>query len=201
MQSLEHIIDERIKSFPVTTETGKLMMFLEKIKEKHKPTYLHSLRVGMKCMDAASLLEYNEKEMFDAGLLHDVGKLAVPVELLKKTNFTKEDHKAMDIHPVYSYHILLNELPLTAEVALRHHRYESKKKPYPQKLPAVRRDMDLTKICAYARLLSVIDCYDAMTTRHDNHQLEGHNYRDALMAERKGMEGLIERLFEAKILA
>lgn len=201
MQSLERLVDEKIKKAGIEG-SGKLLLYLAKIRDYHIRTYEHSLRVGLKCAGAASLFQYDENEMFCAGLLHDVGKLAVPTEFLNITHgFSEEDHKKIRIHPESGYCMLREVLPFTAEVIVRHHRYEKKRKPYPEKLPKALPGMNLIKVCSYARLLSIIDCYDAMTTRQDDCPVEGHNSMEALIDKRPAMEDVIKRLFEAKILA
>ncbi|MFH1066056.1 MAG: HD domain-containing protein [Nanoarchaeota archaeon] len=200
MQSLERLVDERIKQVGIEG-SGKVLLFLANIKEYHISTYMHSLRVGMKCADAATVLEYDKKEMLYAGLLHDIGKLAVPVDILNITQgFSDNDHAKIKIHPEYGYCMLANSFPFTAEIIVRHHRYEKKRKPYPEKLPKPLTGINIKKACSYAKLLSIIDCYDAMTTRQDDCPVEGHNPMGALIERRPGMEDIIKGLFEARIL-
>ena len=108
-----------------------------------------------------------QNEIYRAGLLHDVGKIRVPVEIINKAGkLTDEEYELIKIHPVTGYHILRNisENSLIAIGAKFHHeRYDGK--GYPNGLEG-------RNIPEVARILGVADSYDAMASNR--------SYRKAL---------------------
>ena len=96
-----------------------------------------------------------------AGLLHDVGKIGVPENILKKSGaLTPEERLEMQNHSRYGYDIV-REIPAytqagIAEAVLQHHeRWDGH--GYPQGLVG-------ENICLEARILAVADSFDAMTS-------------------------------------
>lgn len=101
-----------------------------------------------------------------ASALHDIGKFAIPQELIQKSgNLCKEERDMIDKHAQYGYE-LLSSLPgkymnVAAYIALLHHSYYSD--PVPDGIDE--------KYILYARIVSVADVYDALTSKR--------NYKDA----------------------
>ena len=95
-----------------------------------------------------------------AGILHDVGKIGVPEEILKKQGrLTPEEYAIMKRHPVTSEAILKsfkNTEVILAGIRHHHERYDGT--GYPDSLAG-------DKIPFPARILAVADAYDAMVTR------------------------------------
>lgn len=177
-------------------EIDKIGSLLSKLKAKHQPTYEHCLRVGLKSKEAANCLSYNEEQMFYAGLLHDIGKINIPLEILEKHDgFGKEDYKVIENHPLDGYKMAKLAFPFAAEIILRHHRCGNH--PYPKTLPDEAKDslFNNLHVCRYARLLSVVDFYDAMITRHDSYQFRSRSQKQSLIKARKGMKNIIEKLY------
>ena len=101
-----------------------------------------------------------EQEMiYRAGLLHDVGKIRIPVDIINKPGkLTDEEYDLIKIHPVTGYHILkdISEHYDIAIAAKYHHeRYDGK--GYPNGLLG-------ENIPELARILAIADSYDAMTS-------------------------------------
>lgn len=98
-----------------------------------------------------------------AGLLHDIGKLMVPSEILdKKGGLTPEERAVMQIHPEHGYEMLLqsglkNETDILSGVLQHHERLDGS--GYPRNLMS-------DKIYTYGRILAILDVYDAMAARH-----------------------------------
>ncbi len=92
-----------------------------------------------------------------AALLHDIGKIGIPDAILKKEGKLTDDERAlMNKHPEYSWSILrlFPGLEKASLYALHHHEsYDGS--GYPGKLKGV-------EIPIGARIVSVIDAYDAM---------------------------------------
>jgi HD-GYP domain-containing protein (c-di-GMP phosphodiesterase class II) len=127
------------------------------------------------------------KMMMWAGLLHDVGKALIPVELLNKTSkFDAADRAAMEPHVMHGWELLQKIHEYTAHVIVRHHRYG--REPYPKTLPPLPYHLEPKQetIDAAARLLALADYYDALTTRNNDRN--------------PGCESLIQRLERASVL-
>ena len=145
----------------------------EAVDAKDRYTSGHSKRVAeYSRMIAARMGKTKEEqeEIYRAGLLHDVGKIRVPVEIINKDGkLTDEEYDIIKIHPVTGYHILrgISGSNLIAISAKYHHeRYDGR--GYPNGLEGER-------IPEAARILGVADAYDAMTSNR--------SYRKALPQE------------------
>jgi len=124
-------------------------------------TFHHSLDVAVLCGVVGRWLGYKGEELKDlvlAGLLHDIGKTQIPLEILRKPGkLTPEETKIMQLHTTRGYN-LVKELDLPAAVTyavLQHHEREDGS-GYPLQVTG-------DKIHPFAKLIAVIDIYDAMT--------------------------------------
>ena len=97
--------------------------------------------------------------IYGLGLLHDIGKIGIPEEIINKTSkLTDEEFAQIKEHTVIGYGILKNisDMPELATAARSHHeKYDGS--GYPDKLAGE----DIPEI---ARIICVADCYDAMTS-------------------------------------
>ena len=145
----------------------------EAVDAKDRYTSGHSKRVAEYAQMIALRMgkgKEEQEEVYRAGLLHDVGKIRVPEEIINKAGkLTEEEFNIIKIHPVTGYHILrgIAGSNLIAVGAKHHHeRYDGK--GYPDRLAG-------EKIPEIARILGVADAYDAMTSNR--------SYRKALSQE------------------
>src|SRR5580704_4504678 len=94
-----------------------------------------------------------------ASLLHDIGKLAVPEQILSKPGrLTPEEFEKMKIHPVVGAEILSRvQFPYPVVPIVRSHHEKWDGNGYPDGLSG-------EEIPIGARILSVVDCFDALTT-------------------------------------
>jgi putative two-component system response regulator len=93
------------------------------------------------------------------GYLHDLGKIAVPDEILKKgSDLTAEEWAIMKLHPVTGENICrpLHSLRLVLPI-IRHHHEHSDGSGYPDGLVG-------SEIPVLPRVLQVVDVYDALRT-------------------------------------
>lgn len=113
----------------------KVFKYLEKLKNLHEPTYFHCIRTGLFCAEAERILGMNSRGLFFSGLLHDVGKSDISLDILrKKGELTAEQFAEITKHAELGHKILEKEFPFSAEVVLRHHSHQENN--YPKQLPA-----------------------------------------------------------------
>jgi len=133
------------------------------LKEFDQYTTTHALNVAVLAMGLAEHLRLSSREVRAygvAGLLHDLGKVRVPVEIVQKPGaLTPEEQAVMRLHPVDGARLILdsdNRLDLSASVAFEHH-VMIDGGGYPEK--RTRRD------CHHASMLvHVCDVFDALRT-------------------------------------
>lgn len=136
---------------------------LDKIKETDECTFTHSINTAFYSMFIAICMGLNERQVnnaIQAGVLHDIGKIYVPDEILnKKGSLDKEEYEIIKKHTLYGY-FLLNEfgnfnLEVRRAVLFHHERIDSSGYP----LSACP-----DHIGFISKIVAVADVYDAMTT-------------------------------------
>ncbi|MBR1735754.1 MAG: HD-GYP domain-containing protein [Firmicutes bacterium] len=133
------------------------------IDAKDRYTHGHSRRVAEYSQMIAELAGKSDSECWDiylAGLLHDVGKIGVPDEIINKTSrLSDEEFATIKTHPTIGKNILkrINTTPFLSIGADYHHeRYDG------------RGYQNVTKgeeIPEIARIIAVADAYDTMTSK------------------------------------
>ncbi len=133
------------------------------IDAKDKYTHGHSSRVADYSRKIAEELGKSPRECDDiyyVALLHDVGKIGIPEKIINKEGkLTDEEYSVIKQHSALGAQILqgIREIPFISIGAHYHHeRYDGR--GYPDGLKG-------TDIPEYARIISVADAYDAMTSR------------------------------------
>ncbi len=128
---------------------------------EHETGY-HSYRVTEYALTLARRMRLKESDLSviaKGALLHDIGKIGVPDNiLLKPDTLSHDEWGIMKKHPVFGYKLLkkIEFLEEAAQIVLNHHeRYDGN--GYPQGLS----DEDIT---VGARIFSVVDALDAMTS-------------------------------------
>ncbi len=139
------------------------MLFLLQIKNKDEYTAQHSMNVSTISAAFAMHLGHTQAEVEQAGLcglLHDIGKVRVPEEILNKPGkLTPEEFVEMNKHPTYGRNILMGKAGLfrgAVDVAYSHHE-RLNGCGYPRKLEA-------HKVPYLAQLVGIADTYDALTS-------------------------------------
>ncbi|MBO5388525.1 MAG: HD-GYP domain-containing protein, partial [Lachnospiraceae bacterium] len=132
------------------------------IDAKDRYTNGHSLRVAEYSKEIARRMGKSEKEqdtIYYAGLLHDVGKIRIPVEVINNPGaLSDEEFEQIKIHPVTSYHILkdiFDDHNIKNGAKFHHERYDGT--GYPNGLKG-------ENIPEVARIIGVADAYDAMAS-------------------------------------
>lgn len=166
MSGLEEMLENEFTALDVSLEDKNYIhACLSALKEKDEPTYEHSIKVGIRSSEIAKYMGFDAKTLFFAGLIHDIGKLKISDKILqKKDTLTEEEMDEMKKHPQYTYDLVKDTYKTPAEIALRHHRYKTDF--YPKNLPELNTFPDSkVMVNLYAIILSLVDVYDALTTR------------------------------------
>lgn len=139
------------------------LVALSRLKNTDDYTYMHSVAVCAMMIALARQLKLSDEEVRicgKAGLLHDIGKMFVPIEILNKPGrLTETEFEKVRHHPQAGYELMLrvSGLPAIAlDVCLHHHeRYDGAGYPY---------GLRGTGISLYARMGAICDVYDAITS-------------------------------------
>jgi len=133
-------------------------------------TYQHSLRVASISRKFAEYLQYPEyiiEHIYQAALLHDFGKINVPLDVLhKRIKFTHVEREVMNQHVPDTYRLLkdIPELKIQALLgSLHHERWDGNGHPFKLK------EHDIPFV---SQLISIVDTWDAMTA--------DRSYRDGM---------------------
>ncbi len=143
-----------------STVDGTLLAVAKMVEKRDLYTFGHQRRVAQIALAIASELGLPEDKcalVYRSSIVHDIGKISIPSELLVKPDkLTKVEYDYIKVHPVQGYEIL-KDVPLllpVAEIALQHHeRLDGSGYPY-----GLRGD----EIKLEARIVCVADVFEAM---------------------------------------
>lgn len=155
---------ENARMYEIVRDTfyGVSMALAEALEKRDYYTGGHTNRVSSYCMSIGSRLNLGEKEMealWLASILHDVGKIGVKDAVLQKAGRLDDDEfKAMSLHSQYGSEILSHIKSHRAVIpGVRGHHEQYDGNGYPDSLKA-------DEIPLIARIISVADAFDAMTS-------------------------------------
>jgi diguanylate cyclase (GGDEF)-like protein len=141
---------------------GNLRALSSALTAKDYYTVGHTARVAAYAVLLAGELGWGQRaiqQLEEATYLHDIGKIAVADRVLLKTGaLTEDEWKLMTQHPVISAEIIESLLDEEYVAAVRHHHERYDGSGYPDGLAG-------EQIPLVARLLCVVDSYDAMSSR------------------------------------
>jgi len=168
------IVESGIKKYELITSKTQMLkdlseLFYKTIKSiafaldaKDQYTHGHSMRVTLYSLALANQLNLPSEileEIETAGLLHDIGKIAIPEKiLLKPGKLTEEEFDIIKSHPELGEKLVFNieKLKLISNWLKSHHeRYDGK--GYPDGLVG-------EHIPISSRIIAIADTYDAMTS-------------------------------------
>ncbi len=138
---------------------------LHGIRDYDDMTYVHSLNVSLICSIFGAWLKLPADEiriLTLAGLLHDIGKMLVPREILTKANkLTEEEYDLIKQHSIKGYQALKDhpfDIRIKYAALMHHERCDGS--GYPNGFKS-------EQIEEFSKIIAIADVYDAMTSnRH-----------------------------------
>ncbi len=173
----------RIKSLLRTRNLNKSLTSIENVlislakavEAKDKYTQGHIERVSSMALSVGRFLDISNQDLKALRMgciLHDIGKISVPREILNKSErLTEDEWEMLRLHPIIGYKICL---PLKKSLGaalnvIRHHHEKLDGSGYPDGLKG-------NQISTLARIAAIVDIYDALTTNRP--------YRKAMAREK-----------------
>ena len=177
------------------TRNPSALISLARLKTADDYTYMHSVAVCALMVALAKQINLNEEHTRSAGmagLLHDLGKAAIPLAVLNKPGkLTDEEFTVIQSHPVHGY-LMLKEGGSVEDAVLdacRHHHEKMDGSGYPDKLKG-------EEISLIARMTAICDVYDAITS--DRPYKRGWDPAESLRRMAEWTKGHFDpRLFQA----
>jgi putative nucleotidyltransferase with HDIG domain len=135
---------------------------LHGIRDYDDMTYVHSLNVSLICSIFAGWLKMSKEEtkiLTTAGLLHDIGKVLISLELIKKPGkLTEDEFQEMKLHAIKGYQVLKDmnlDIRIKYVTLMHHERCDGS--GYPNGFKA-------NQIENFSKIVAIADVYDAMTS-------------------------------------
>lgn len=160
--NVEELLAETDRILKEGRNGAHIMEMLHGIRNYDDMTYVHSLNVSLICNIFAKWLKLSEEDtkvLTLGGLLHDIGKMLVPREIITKDGrLTEEEFNIIKTHTIKGYQALKDQ-PVDVRVkyaALMHHE-RSDGSGYPNGFVA-------EQIDDFAKIIAIADVYDAMTS-------------------------------------
>jgi len=195
-KNLEQLVELRTKQIVKTQKTT--VFALSKLAETRDPeTGSHLERIRNYSVFLGQLLKYDDeqlnlsnnflRDLYDSSILHDIGKVGIPDGILLKDGFLSGDEfEIMKKHTIIGYEALHSAskdlgansfLEMAMDVALCHHE-QWDGKGYPNGLVG-------DQIPLSARIVSIVDVYDALTSKRPYKEKFSHLQSLSMMKEEK----------------
>ncbi len=153
--------------------SNSIKAILHAYHEKNPREETHSNRVASLCekMGTALNMDDNDIKMLRAiSHLHDIGKISIDEAILNKPGkLNNEEWKKIKKHPEIGARIIAASdeyAPIAEDILAHHERYDGKGYP---------RGLAKNNIPLRARIISIVDCYDAMTSERPYRQAMTHD--------------------------
>ncbi|MDR3091882.1 MAG: HD-GYP domain-containing protein [Clostridiales bacterium] len=158
MEQLYAVTDGIVGNLRIKSDIFTYMGFL---KDHDDYTFSHSSNVALLANVFARWMKFSEADVRDitiAGMLHDIGKTKVPLEILNKpSKLTDEEYRIIKLHSINGYTLLKDhDIPSRIKLAALNHHERINGEGYPRKLKG-------DKIDDFSKIIAICDVYDAMT--------------------------------------
>ncbi len=166
VEELKELADQSI--FPMLDSIG-IINHLQMANQQDDYTYQHSVNVSIIAGVLGKWLGYAGANLTDlvlAGLLHDIGKTQIPLEVLNKPGvLSAKEKEVMQTHSLLGYKLIKDNPKLSSNViyaVLQHHeRMDGSGYPF---------NVKGAKLHPYAKIIAVADTYAAMTSQRFYHE-------------------------------
>lgn len=139
---------------------------MRKLNKYHMRTFVHCIHVAILSVDIASQLGVSEDVLEDVctgALLHDIGKLSVPLNILNKpSNLDDAEFALIRNHPQQSHFIACcaGVCDMAKAICLLHHRYMNKS-GYPENVPP---EYEVTPHAWAVDIVTICDVFSAIVS-------------------------------------
>lgn len=168
-------------------DNSTVLIWLTNLKDRDEYTSQHSLNVCILSLLFGQGLSFNKEKLEVLGigaLLHDIGKLKVPLNILNKPDrLTEAEFDLMKKHPLFGYELLKEGHDLEADSLdiIRHHHEHLDGTGYPDGVKA-------EQLNRFTRMVAIVDKYDAVTSRRIYHdEATPYDALNKLYHERNGI--------------
>jgi len=156
-------LSAQISALIAETRNGThIFNMLQCMRDYSDLTYVHSVNVALICHTIGTWLHYDEQDLNSltiSGLLHDIGKLLVPQEIIdKSSNLTDEEYRMIKTHSLKGYELVkeqIFDMRIKLSILMHHERCDGS--GYPRQLKG-------PDIIDFAKIVGLADTYDAMTS-------------------------------------
>ncbi len=149
--------------FPAISKSSNVLYSLQNLRTRDDYTFEHSVAVCVISLKIGQIMGFDDnklKSLGMAGLLHDIGKARIPMNILQKPDrLTDDEYKEIKKHPVYGYRIVqdmnFEDRDIEYGVFEHHERHDGGGYPI---------GIEGDKIHEYAKIIAVADVFDAITS-------------------------------------
>lgn len=159
--AVEKMLAETNKILKECRNGVHLFHILESMRDYDDLTYAHSLSVSLICGAMGHWFGFNDDDIATltlSGLLHDIGKMAMPQELITKPGpLSAAEYKIIQSHPQKGFELIKQQnLDQRVKNTVLMHHERCNGNGYPHRLTT-------SKIDTFAKIVSIADTYEAMT--------------------------------------
>lgn len=163
-EASRHQVEQTIDLlYPHVQETNNILSCLRNLRSRDEYTYQHSVAVSVLAIKLGQTMNIPTEDLRilgSAGILHDIGKCRIPLDVLNKPGKLDDDEwKLMYCHPLFGYDIVQKMHFTDSRVALsvlQHHEHMDGS-GYPEGKRG-------NEIHFFAQIVAVSDVFDALTS-------------------------------------
>ncbi len=161
--NVDNLLEQTTHLLTHNSTTIGVLDLVNNLRSYDDSTYAHSLNVSIICRVFGQWLKMSDEDLdilTVAGLLHDLGKLLIPPEIIKKPGrLTEEEFNIVKTHPYLGYkHVQNSNLDPRIKSAMLMHHEKCDGSGYPSGLAG-------SNIQPFAKIVAIADVYDAMTAK------------------------------------
>ena len=160
VKEFENIVNQLVAA---VSSNPKGLVHVNDLKKYDEYTYHHSLSVAVLSIATGQELGLDFKQLFrlsQCAILHDIGKLSIPLEIINKPGkLNEEEYKIVKSHPIRGASSLKTKAFGNTEMwsSVMFHHEKINGTGYPRKLAQ-------NEIPLFSRIITVCDVYDAVTS-------------------------------------